>query len=311
MSSSSSAVTAQYVAEVQEVTTNITLGIVIAALLLYDVLLTSGQEYQYIWRSQKSSFSRILYMWNSPAASCTSLVWLTNVLVILNLIGPAMFTTLRIYALSRKNRILGGVALVLSMAPFLINASTAYTQPPINLPAPLNCTATSMTSRSLNIGPELHTDLYGFVCFTGIVYFWFECSILVSMNVVDFVLVILSIAVAPGSASSYILDFIDPISSILNSRFLLTLHETNTQLEGAADVSISSLSLNTGSGGEPQAGSPELPEYLSVIGGSIRSFHDDEDDLQSLEFAPLQAEEHQPEPEREIQEIRRDGVFMA
>lgn len=33
-----------------------------------------------------------------------------------------MFTTLRIYALSRKNKILGGVALVLGMAPFVVNA---------------------------------------------------------------------------------------------------------------------------------------------------------------------------------------------
>lgn len=29
---------------------------------------------------------------------------------------------MRIYALARKNRVLGGVALVLSMAPFIINA---------------------------------------------------------------------------------------------------------------------------------------------------------------------------------------------
>ncbi|EIW56801.1 uncharacterized protein TRAVEDRAFT_49623 [Trametes versicolor FP-101664 SS1] len=133
----------------------------------------------------------------------------------LNLIGPAVFTTLRIYVLSGKNRILGGVALVLSMAPFLINASTAYQQPPINLPAPLNCAATNTASRSLIIGGKL------------------------------------------------------------------------------------------------QAGSAELPEYLGVIGGSIRSSHDNAEDLQSLEFAPPQEEEHQPELEGEIQEIRRDGGFVA
>lgn len=33
-----------------------------------------------------------------------------------------MFTTLRIYALSGQNKILGGVALVLSLVPFVINA---------------------------------------------------------------------------------------------------------------------------------------------------------------------------------------------
>lgn len=107
------------------------------------------------------------------------------------------------------------------------------------------------------------------------------------------------------------MNFLHSISSILNSRFLLSLHEANAQLEGAADTSISSLSLNTGSRGELQAGSPELPEYLGVIGGSIHSFCDDEDDLQSLEFALPQVEEHQPDPEGEIQEIRIDGRNMA
>lgn len=34
------------------------------ALLLYDVLLTSGREYQYIWQSGKSRVSRALYVWN-------------------------------------------------------------------------------------------------------------------------------------------------------------------------------------------------------------------------------------------------------
>ncbi|EIW56789.1 uncharacterized protein TRAVEDRAFT_49610 [Trametes versicolor FP-101664 SS1] len=131
------------------------------------------------------------------------------------------------------------------------------------------------------------------------------------MNMVDLVLVILSIALTPGDASSYILNFIDPISSILNSHFLLALHETEAQLVGAADTSISSLSLNTGSSGKLQAGLPELPEYLGVIGGSIRSFHDDEDDLQSLEFAPPQEEECQPVLEGEIQEIRIDRESMA
>lgn len=78
------------------------------------------------------------------------------------------------------------------------------------------------------------------------------------------------------------------ISSVLNSRFLLALHETNARLEGAADASISSLSLNTGSGDDPSAlASPELPPFLSAIGGEIRSFHDDDsEDMESLEFAP-------------------------
>lgn len=101
------------------------------------------------------------------------------------------------------------------------------------------------------------------------------------------------------------------ISSILNGRFLLALHETNAQVEGAADTSVSSLSFNTGSGGDLQASPPELPDYLGIIGGSTCSFHDDDEELQSLEFALPQEEEHQTEPEGEIQEIRTDGESMA
>lgn len=101
------------------------------------------------------------------------------------------------------------------------------------------------------------------------------------------------------------------ISSILNSHFLLALHETHALIEGAADASISSLTLETGSG-EPMAGSPELPEFLGIIGGSICSFHDDDNkDLQSLEYALPQEEENQPELEGEIQEISRDEGNMA
>ncbi|OJT04201.1 hypothetical protein TRAPUB_5109 [Trametes pubescens] len=70
---------------------------------------------------------------------------------------------------------------------------------------------------------------------------------------------------------------------------------------------VSSLSLGTGSGdGDPRAGSPEIPGFLGIIGGSIRSFHDEDEDLQSLEFAPPQ-EEDQSEPEGEIVESGRDG----
>lgn len=101
------------------------------------------------------------------------------------------------------------------------------------------------------------------------------------------------------------------MSSILNSRFLLALHETNARLEGAADESISSLSLDISSVDDRRAGSPELPEYLGVLGGPIRSFHNDDEDLQSLAFAPPHEEEHETELEGEIQEIGRDGGNTA
>ncbi|OJT08763.1 hypothetical protein TRAPUB_373 [Trametes pubescens] len=101
------------------------------------------------------------------------------------------------------------------------------------------------------------------------------------------------------------------ITSSLNSRFLLALHETNTRLEGG-DTSISSLSFNTGSSGDQRAGSPKLPEFLGVIGGPIHSFHDGEEDMESLEFAPTSQEEHQTsESEGEVLESGGDGGNLA
>lgn len=91
------------------------------------------------------------------------------------------------------------------------------------------------------------------------------------------------------------------VSSVLNSRFLLGLHETNVRLEGAADTTMSSLSFNAGSSIDPRAGPPELPEFLSVIGGSIHTFHDADEDLESLDLPPPQEEEHQFEPGGEPQ----------
>ncbi|KAL1942697.1 hypothetical protein VTO73DRAFT_4937 [Trametes versicolor] len=310
-SSSSSALNAQYVAEIQEVTTSNMIGIVVPALLLYDVILTSGQKYRYIWQSSKSRFSRIIYVWNS----CTSLAWLVTVIEMLNLIGPALFTTLRIYALSKKNKILGGLALALSMAPFLLNTGIVYHNIPINLPAPVNCQIISTASTSLDIGSQYSDSLAVAVTWretraaiqrrtgtldrpsleqvmweNGIIYFLFVPHAV--------------IAVPPENQASYVVVFIDPISSILNGRFLLALHETNARLEGATDTSgVSSLCFNTRGGGDSRAGSSELPELLGVIGGSICSFHNDDEDLQCLEFAPPQ-EELQAEPEGEAVELQ-------
>lgn len=87
--------------------------------------------------------------------------------------------------------------------------------------------------------------------------------------------------------------------------------EYHQRLEGAADASISSLSLNTSSGDDPRAGSPDLPDFLGIIGGPIRLFDDEDEDLQSLEFVPPQEPEHQSEPEGEIAESSRDGGRLA
>lgn len=125
---------------------------------------------------------------------------------------------------------------------------------------------------------------------------------------------VLKITIIPDQGSSYAVALIDPyghislvasslplltlaaeyihsITSILNGRFLLALHETNARLEGAADASISSLSLGTVSSNDPRASAPVLPQFLGPIGGHIRSFSDDsynddlDSDVESVDFA--------------------------
>ncbi|KAH9852810.1 hypothetical protein C2E23DRAFT_729858, partial [Lenzites betulinus] len=65
--------------------------------------------------------------------------WCQTCLLLLDLIGPAILTTLRTYVLSGRNKLLGGVAMILSLGPFLVNASTEYQRLPVNLPPPENC----------------------------------------------------------------------------------------------------------------------------------------------------------------------------
>lgn len=86
-------------------------------------------------------------------------------------------------------------------------------------------------------------------------------------------------------------EYLHSITSILNGRFLLALHETNARLEGVVGASISSLSLGIVSGDDPRAGPSVLPQILGPIGGPVHSFSDDEDDedldddVESVDFA--------------------------
>ncbi|EIW56785.1 uncharacterized protein TRAVEDRAFT_49605 [Trametes versicolor FP-101664 SS1] len=289
------------------------------------------------------------------------------------MIGPAAFTTLRIYSLSAKNRILGGVALVLSMTPILINATAAYQRLPINLPAPLNCENGNTGSAGFNIGWVFFlrsysscivlTRRYGRLsiasrgslilvdslavavtwCQTraaiqlrtgtlkrlsleqvmwenGAIYFWSAANLfntaarpLTSPSVLEqtkdrptlwrsLTRTAISLAASLLPLLTRTAEHVNSITSILNGRFLLALHETNARLEGAVGASISSLSLGTVSGDDPGAGPSMLPQFLGPIGGPVHSFDDDsdddnlDDDVESVDFAqPSQARSQSPE----------------
>ncbi|EIW57006.1 uncharacterized protein TRAVEDRAFT_49817 [Trametes versicolor FP-101664 SS1] len=114
----------------------------------------------------------------------------------------------------------------------------------------------------------------------GNVYF---CT-MVSLNLANVILqVVVSSQIATDFGdTTYVIQFIDPISSILTSRFLLALYETNAHLQKGG-TSASSFSTLDFAGADQPA---ELPEFLMSLGGPIHSIDDDDPELFSLEPTP-------------------------
>ncbi|KAI0780910.1 hypothetical protein BD413DRAFT_500989, partial [Trametes elegans] len=77
--------------------------------------------------------------------SCLAVGWLGTVIERLVLLGPAAFTTLRVWALSGKKKPITGAVLVLSLGPFVVNTSTLYQEHFANSPPPVLC------AQSLNV----------------------------------------------------------------------------------------------------------------------------------------------------------------
>lgn len=72
--------------------------------------------------------------------------------------------------------------------------------------------------------------------------------------------------------------FCSSISSILNSRFLLALHEANAHLERGGTTASSTSALDFGRA-NPEAMSSELPEFISAIARTIHSIPFDDFDM--------------------------------
>ncbi|KAH9852814.1 hypothetical protein C2E23DRAFT_917821 [Lenzites betulinus] len=243
----------------------------ITVMFVYDYILCTGREYQYVWQSHNSRASRLVYLYirggylpydpepitaltGSPS-SCIVLGWCTTALALLNLIGPAILTTIRTYVLSGRNKLLGGSALILSLGPFLVNVSSQYRYLPVNLPPPENCGVADTGSAAENIG----TLLFG--------------------NLLDLILITLSIT-DTDNGENQVTQFLDPINSILSARFLLDLYETNARLErGGSSLSQSNIgthSLHFAESGGARADAPENPPFLDSFSGPVlHPFPDD------------------------------------
>ncbi|KAL1937371.1 hypothetical protein VTO73DRAFT_13777 [Trametes versicolor] len=330
-----------------------TIYVVIPVLLAYDALLCMEKEVQYVWWSPKAErkLSRLLYIYNRYM----SIIWNTLTLGLLGntsdtrhvfvfadvlaMLGPAAFTTLRVYAISERNKVLTGVVLLLSLGPFIVNACTLYQNVTINYPQPsVACTIwpklitkfgrltviartcliladllaiiitwrhTHTARRTSSDNPQ-RSSMEQILWDNGNIYF---CT-LVSLNIANMVLVTLSLTTQslPNDAF-YVINFIDPISSILNSRFLLALYETNAYLEKggtSAATTVSTLDF----GGANRAGRSELPGYLSSLAGPIHSIPDDDAGLFDSEPASCETEmgaEAEARADAETEESRASG----
>ncbi|KAI0351136.1 hypothetical protein OH77DRAFT_1524361 [Trametes cingulata] len=208
--------------------------------------------------------------------SCTAVLWTQNVIQILSLLGPAVFAALRIYALGGRSKILCAVTFVLSLVPFLQKAADAYHYPAVNEPPPIGCTYGDSYSVQLQIvtlktlqatqdseQPSLHRVLLQ----NGSVYF----CVLLSLNIISITLDMLQLTF-PNSVGegSYVAQYIDPIITVLTSRFLLDLR--------AADEKLSS----GGAGSSVSAGSLEFAG-ADILSGEVQPFWDLEEDPEARE----------------------------
>ncbi|KAI0356738.1 hypothetical protein OH77DRAFT_1422925 [Trametes cingulata] len=263
------------------------------ALLLYDVLLSFDAEARLVWRNPKS-FASLLYLLNRylalfilllsfatinpiPDNSCIAVGWCLSILAILELLGPAVFAALRMYALSGRNKYLSAVTLILSLAPALEALSDTYKYLPANEAPPANCTVTGFYSPQINIGRALaarlpviladclvisitwresfknlnvlhalrnseQPSLYRIFLQNGSVYF---CALL-SLNILDITLGLLQITLpdSVNGGGSYVTQIISPMNFILTSRFLLDLRSVQEKLS-AGSGSSGSASVGT------------------------------------------------------------------
>ncbi|KAI0364167.1 hypothetical protein BV20DRAFT_974750 [Pilatotrama ljubarskyi] len=195
--------------------------------------------------------------------SCNVIGWLLNILQALRLLGPALFAALRIYALSGRNKLLTGTILLLSLAPFLATVSVTYNFPLANNPPPINCSSSGSYSKQVNIGRVLATRLpviladciiigitwresyknLGLIRTTsddsgqpslhrvflqnGMLYF----CVLLSLNKLDVIIELLQLTLPDAlGQGDYVTQYIDPINSILTSRFILDLRAVDEKL---------------------------------------------------------------------------------
>ncbi|KAI0780855.1 hypothetical protein BD413DRAFT_13936 [Trametes elegans] len=248
--------------------------------------------------------------------SCLAIMWLSIVTETLAMLGPAAFTTLRVWVLTGQQKWITGVALILSLGPFVVNVCTLYANHIVNSGPPVLCaesinvstawygTATVAsrgsqflvdclalivtwrktyeTSRTLH--EALHSQalsLSSVMLNGGIIYF---CCLAV-LNILDVILCVLGVQGQDAVIGSYVIAFLDPLSALLVCRFLLDLRGVSEGLaRGSSGTGFSSLEFGGIGSRMPSIVNPSLLDSLPI---SVHVSPDlDEDEAALAEGVP-------------------------
>ncbi|OSC99936.1 hypothetical protein PYCCODRAFT_1437914 [Trametes coccinea BRFM310] len=265
----------------------------VCTLLIYDWVICLDQEISAIWSKPRTGAS-ILYLFNrySLLASyilnmstigriCVGVLWLSIVLEFSFLLSPAVFSSLRVYALTEQNKALSGLTLALGMMPFIVNVATAYQTQVTNSPV-VGCSNVYNTPDAIVfLIPIILCDTVVVMVtwmkvFRGHQYLKGSMQqptlhlvmlengiILLCLNGMQIILNIPSlVAILPQE--SYFSEFIDPITSVLTSHFILNLRAVHEQQSSCSVPSIVFLENRTA----------EEQTFLNSLTGPVHSFSD-------------------------------------
>ncbi|KAI0632625.1 hypothetical protein C8Q77DRAFT_831139 [Trametes polyzona] len=226
-----------------------------------------------------------------------------SVCVVLTTMGFIVFPAMCAYALSGKSKAIGGVVAVTGLGAIAYTAVLNFWITPVNLPPPDNCSIVYPISVPLQTIPSVSivtaiSSIVGLSLATIVTWrktrqsvappsgdssthrranlpqlmfnygMAYSCAVL-TIDIVDVTLQALAFT-EPGAADgdTYLSFFAGPITSILISRLMLDLFETNARMERGGASNTGSFSVNINSGnrgtrGRGRSGSPSMPIFLN------------------------------------------------